>query len=73
MSNTILTPLRLPVEYIKKADSMLKAFAADPGVNAVGRVTRASVLRMAIAKGLKSMEYDYAPKPKTKSSTGRRR
>ena len=73
MSRTILTPLRLPVEYIEKADSMLEAFAADPEVNAVGRVTRASVLRMAIAKGLSSMEYSYAPRPKTKSSNGRRR
>jgi hypothetical protein len=73
MSHTIRTPIRLPVEYIERADNMLDAVAQDPDVNAVGRVTRASVLRMALAKGLKDMEYKYESKTKTQSSASRGR
>lgn len=63
MSRTVLTPLRLPAELIDKAEALLPLVAADPAVTAVGRVTRSSVLRMALANGLKAMEWKYAPPP----------
>lgn len=70
MSRTVLTPLRLPPELLEAAEKILPLVAADPQVAAVGRVTRSSVLRLALAKGLESMEWKYAPKKKT--SRGRR-
>ncbi len=62
MSRTVRTPLRLPPELIELAEKMLPFVAADPQVAAVGRVTRSSVLRLAMAKGLESMQWKYAPK-----------
>jgi len=70
MSRTVLTPLRLPPELLEAAEKMLPLVAADPQVAAVGRVTRSSVLRLALAKGLESMQYKYAPK--NKAIRGRR-
>lgn len=62
MRRTVLTPIRLPTELIDKAEEMLPRVAPDPEVAAVGRVTRTSVLRMALANGLKTMEWKYGPK-----------
>jgi len=64
MSRTVLTPLRLSPELLEMAEKMLPLVAADPKVAAVGRVTRSSVLRMAIAAGLESMQYKYPLKKK---------
>lgn len=65
MSRAILTPLRLPPELLEMAEKMLPLVTADPKVSAVGQVTRSSVLRMALAAGLESMQWKYAPKKKT--------
>lgn len=70
MSRTVLIPLRLPPELLEAAEKMLPLVAADPQVAAVGRVTRSSVLRLALAKGLESMQWKYAPKKK--AGRGRR-
>ena len=71
MPRTVLIPLRLPAELLDQADALLPRIAADPEVTAVGRITRSSVLRMAMAHGLKSMAWKYAPEPEAKK--GRRR
>jgi len=62
MPRTVLTPLRLPPDLVEWADRLVPQVANDPKVAAVGRVTRSAVLRMALVKGLESMEWQYAPK-----------
>ena len=64
MTQKVMTPLRLPQELLDWADRLLPQVAADPKLAAVGRITRSAVLRMALVKGLESMEYTYAPKKK---------
>jgi hypothetical protein len=62
MARTILTPLRLPPELVRWADRLLPLMTRDPRVTAVGRVTRSSVLRMALVQGLECLERQYGPK-----------
>ncbi len=62
MSRTVMTPLRLPPNLVEWADRLVPLVAKDPKVAAIGRVTRSSVLRMAIVKGLESLEWQYVPK-----------
>lgn len=65
MARSILTPLRLPPDLVEWADRLVPLVAADPKMAAVGRVTRSSVLRLALVKGLESLEWQYsAPKSK---------
>lgn len=71
MPRTVLIPLRLPAELLDQADAILPRVAADPDVAAIGRITRSSVLRMAMAHGLKSMTWKYAPKPEPKKDRRR--
>lgn len=71
MPRTVLTPLRLPPDLVDWADRLVPLVANDQKVAAIGRVTRSSVLRMALVKGLESLEWQYTPK-KTAKGHGRR-
>jgi hypothetical protein len=62
MPRTVLTPLRLPPDLVEWADRLVPLVANDPKVAAIGRVTRSSVIRMALVRGLETLESQYAPK-----------
>lgn len=48
---------RLPAELTARADLLVAAVQADPELRGgVGTVTRATVLRLALARGLASLE-----------------
>lgn len=59
MSRTVMTPLRLPPELLKRAERLLPMVAADPRVSLLGRVSRSTVLRMALISGLDALEKQY--------------
>ncbi len=50
------TALRLPDEFLTRADKLCVRIANDPMV----RVTRSAVLKMAISRGLDALEAEYS-------------
>lgn len=62
MQRTVLIPIRLPPELVEWADRLVPLVAKDPKVTTLGRVSRSSVLRMALLAGLEAVEKQYAPK-----------
>jgi hypothetical protein len=65
-----MTPIRLPPELVEWADRLVPLVAKDPKVTTLGRVSRSSVLRMALLAGLEALEMQYAPRKRTRG--GRR-
>jgi hypothetical protein len=51
--------LRLPVSLLEEADALIKALSRDRTLSAAGRITRATVLRLALARGLESLTQEY--------------
>jgi hypothetical protein len=52
-------PLRLPQSLIDQADTLIEVLSHDRDLNAAGRITRATVLRLAVARGLESLANEY--------------
>ena len=62
-----LVPIRLPTGVVERADGLIDAMAADPKLAALGTVTKAVVLRVALVRGLELLEAEYgAPSPARK-------
>ena len=58
--NDAATQLRLPAEALARAEALIPALEAEPMLQAVGRgVSRSSVLRLAVLRGLDSLEKEY--------------
>jgi hypothetical protein len=51
--------LRLPTSLIDQADALIEALSRDRDLSAAGRITRATVLRLAVARGLESLAQEY--------------
>jgi hypothetical protein len=51
--------LRLPVPLIEQADALIEVLSRDRDLSAAGRITRATVLRLAVARGLESLRQEY--------------
>jgi hypothetical protein len=56
-----LTQLRLTQDLLEQTDALIAVMAADPEVRALGMPTRAAVLRLAIAHGLRNLKRQYQP------------
>jgi hypothetical protein len=54
--------VRLPGETVKRIDSLRPRLANDPTISALGPVTRSTVLKLAIARGLEVLEREYGEK-----------
>lgn len=54
--NDVQLVIRVPSTLAERADALTPILAADPELGAVGRVTRSAVLRLALARGLASLE-----------------
>lgn len=57
------TSLRIPQGLLDRADALVGRLAGDPLVAALGQVTRAKVLVLALAKGLEALEREQ-PTPR---------
>jgi hypothetical protein len=53
--------LRLPQSLIGQADSLIELLSRDRDLSAAGRITRATVLRLAVARGLEDLVREYGP------------
>jgi MoxR-like ATPase len=48
--------IRLPAGMVDRLDALVGPLAQDPDLAAAGRVTQAAVARLALARGLASLE-----------------
>jgi hypothetical protein len=54
--------LRLPVSLLDQADALIEVLSHDRDLSAAGRITRATVLRLAVARGLENLAHEYGQK-----------
>jgi len=57
------TPTHLPLtqDLLERVDALIAVMAVDPEVRTLGRPTRTTVLRVALACGLRDLERQYQP------------
>ena len=63
MNNKAQTALRIEVELLNRAELLVPVLRQDPLVRALGQVSRSSVLRIALAKGLDLLENETSTVP----------
>jgi hypothetical protein len=55
------TQLRLPREALERADTLIPLLAKHPEFRALGRLSKATVLRLAVLHGLEVLEHRVQP------------
>jgi hypothetical protein len=60
----VLTSIRLTADVVARADALLPRLDRDPAITAVGAVTRAVALRLALVLGLDALERKYPEETK---------
>ncbi len=69
MPNDAAINLRVPKDVLSRADALMPALAQDPMLQAAGRgVSRSVVLRLAVLRGLDSLEAEYGGGKSSKGS-----
>ena len=63
MHNKAQTALRIELELLNRAELLVPVLSQDPLVRALGQVSRSSVLRVALAKGLDLLEHETGTEP----------
>ena len=63
MSESTIITLRLPQSLVDRADTLINQLAEDEEALLLGRVSRSIVLRLAILRGLETLEAQVANKP----------
>jgi hypothetical protein len=61
------TQLRLPREALERAETLIPLMAQHPEFRALGRLSRATVLRLAVLHGLEVLEQRTRDKAKAKT------
>ena len=61
------TQLRLPREALERAETLIPLLAQHPEFRALGRLSRATVLRLAVLHGLEVLEQRAGEKAKAKT------
>lgn len=51
--------IRLPKDVLKRAESLTRRVSKDSSVAALGKVTRSTVLKLAVMRGLEVLEAEY--------------
>ena len=51
--------LRLPPDAIRRVDALMTKLAKDRTVSALGQVSRSTVVRLAVMRGLDVLEKEY--------------
>ena len=59
MNSKAQTALRIEKQMLKRAELLVPHLSADPLMRAVGQVSRSSVLRVALSKGLADLEREH--------------
>ena len=63
MNNKAQTALRIELDLLNRAELLVPVLRRDPLVRALGQVSRSSVLRVALAKGLDLLEQETGTVP----------
>jgi hypothetical protein len=58
MADSSIVTLRLPKSLLQRADALIPALRSNSDIFVVGRLSRSVVLRLAVLKGLESMEEE---------------
>jgi len=61
MADSSIVTLRLPKSLLQRADALIPTLRANSEIFVVGRLSRSVVLRLAVLRGLETME-STAPK-----------
>ena len=61
------TSIRIPEEFVKRADVLARKLARTPRFVALGEMTRSKVLRLAIAIGIEELEAEHGVGRRRKS------
>jgi hypothetical protein len=69
MNSKAQTALRIEKQMLKRAELLVPHLSRDPLMRAVGQVSRSSVLRVALAKGLADLERELGTIPPQTSHT----
>ena len=51
--------LRVPPQALKRADALIAKLARDTTIAALGQVTRSTVLKVALMRGIELLEHEY--------------
>lgn len=57
--NETPTTIRLPAEVLTRAEALVEVLQADPEAVKWGRISRSTVLRLAVVEGLKVLEQKH--------------
>ncbi|MCG8555201.1 MAG: hypothetical protein MJD61_07920 [Proteobacteria bacterium] len=60
MADSTIVTLRLPKSLVERADRLIPQLRDDDQMMVVGRVSRSIVLRLAVLRGLESLERGLA-------------
>jgi hypothetical protein len=66
MSQDPIVTVRLPEEWLKRAERLVAELRGDATLRATGRISRSSVLRLAVLRGLEALEAHYKVDPEEK-------
>jgi hypothetical protein len=54
-----LLSVRVSPEVLKRADRLIPKIGRDPSVTTIGNVTRSTVVKLALTRGLEALEQEY--------------
>jgi hypothetical protein len=69
MSDSTIITLRLPQSLVDRADALIDALAQDEEALLLGRVSRSIVLRLAVLRGLETLEAQVSERAEARSSS----
>lgn len=53
--------VRVPIEWVKRAEGLARRMAASGEVRGFGKPTRSMIARLAMMRGLEVLELEFAP------------
>ncbi len=65
MADSSIVTLRLPKALLTRADALIPKLKENSEIFVVGRLSRSVVLRLAVLRGLETMEENAPPAPKS--------
>jgi hypothetical protein len=54
-----LLSVRVSPETLKRADRLIPRLSRDPAITAIGNVSRSTVVKLALMRGLEALEAEY--------------
>lgn len=68
----LAVPVKIPADLAARADALVPEIQADPELaGMLGRVTRAAVVRLALVRGMASLEARASERRRTAGPTGK--